>query len=92
MTVRTDCLKCDGWGCRACKDDPGEQGLSLDEKEMLQLRARLRDLEAALRGVHGESSRLVTLDGAAGRFGDHLTMTRTLVRIRDTAAAALEGR
>lgn len=46
-----NCRVCDSWGCSRCADEPGEQGLSGDEKELLQLRDRVRALEAKLAEV-----------------------------------------
>ena len=34
------CLNCDGWGCARCRlaEEPGEQGLTADELELVHLR------------------------------------------------------
>lgn len=45
MSVCVACADRAG-GCERCKGGPGEQGFSLDEKELLQLRDRVRELEA----------------------------------------------
>jgi hypothetical protein len=43
-----NCRVCDSWGCSRCADEPGEQGLSGDETELLRLRDQLRELKAQL--------------------------------------------
>lgn len=47
------CYVCadDPAGCERCRGGPGEQGLSHDEKELLELRERVRVVEAELTRV-----------------------------------------
>lgn len=41
------CLHCEDWGCRRCTPQPdaGEQGFTVEEKVLLELRAQVRRLE-----------------------------------------------
>lgn len=59
------CLKCDDWGCVSCKPQPehGEQGLSVDELELIALRnenatlkQRVADLEKSVRVMTGAAA------------------------------------
>lgn len=61
-----NCRVCDSWGCSRCADEPGEQGLTGDEKELLRLRDRVRELEAGLRDA----------DDAARTFLNHVLDTK----------------
>lgn len=38
------CVACDNRGCERCRGGPGEQGFSLDEKELLEVRERHHQL------------------------------------------------
>lgn len=50
------CYVCnfDSKGCERCEGGPGEQGLSHDEQEVLELRDRVRELERELGALLGE--------------------------------------
>lgn len=45
------CYTCDNQGCERCKGGPGEQGFTLDEKELMTARARVTSLEADSRST-----------------------------------------
>jgi hypothetical protein len=66
MTVCVACNDAQG-GCERCRGGPGEQGYTLDEQELLQLRDRVRELEQ-LRDEH--------VEGVALTLG----LTKTTVR------------
>jgi len=88
MTARQrNCRVCEGWGCSRCADEPGEQGLSGDEKELLQLRDRVRELEQrceALRAALERQRRWAQVQVQVGVAGAQAA--------RDDAQRVLEGR
>lgn len=47
------CLSCDDWGCRRCRPQPeaGEQGLTVEELELVGLRRRVHALTDGLEGL-----------------------------------------
>lgn len=58
MTLCVACANQPG-GCERCQGGPGEQGFSLDEKELLQLRDQVRELAHQLTDGRKLTERLI---------------------------------
>lgn len=69
------CIHCDGWGCTHCRPPAqrlaqasGEQGLTAEELDVVTLRNRVRELEAAL-ALH-QSAAVEAMAWARARASD----------------------
>ena len=68
---RSDCRICGGWGCEACKGGPGEQGFTLDEKQLMSAQDDNRRLRALVLDVEIRSRAGVSCPWCGGPKGQH---------------------